>query len=255
MNRAQQCFRTINQRRPGRIQQLIGNHQHSPPTNRWHALPRRNSVSLTNLRPRPRSRPRQHNYIRCNLCHLLVRNPLARRQNHLSSSHPHQLRHPRRRTDPRIRPSLTVNAHCSSTFQPRFCPPRHRLQSSPRLPNHPLSRRSPPHNSRQQSNVALHVRQRPRIHRQKTHRLGQNLRHRLLLVRHRPNHQRRPQLHDFRYVPHMPAIPNLRQPAHIRHVATPLRHAHQRPPRSDFTQDRCGTWRQRDDSWLSLQSI
>src|SRR5260221_7413489 len=156
--------RPLHQRRPRRIQQLIAHNKHAPIPYRRHICPCRQLVNLLRLTLVASSRPSQHNHFRPRLRHLLIANLFPRRNNHLSAADLHQLRHPRRRANPRIRPSLAIHPYAPLQFLRRAC---NRSKFRTHLPNQRPGLRRSPRNSSQQPNIRLNIVQRPRIHRHK----------------------------------------------------------------------------------------
>jgi len=249
MQRTKQPPRSLHQWRPRRIQQLIPHHKNAPLPYRRHILPGLHLIRLRGIRFPACRRPRQHNHLRPCICHLRVSHLFSSWNNHFAAANLHQLRHPRRRTNPRIRPSLAIYSH-ASLHSPCRAGNHRKFRTHP--PNQCLRLRRPPRNSSQQPNVCVNVIQRSRVHRQEIQRLLQQFPDGLLFVRHRPNDQRRPQRHDVRHRLHVPAIPNLWQSRHRRNVATPFRHAHQKPPRPHRAQNRSSARRQRHNPQYGL---
>src|SRR5271156_4466769 len=242
-NRPRQFPRPINQRRPRRIQKLVPNHHHPPAPHRRHIPPSRIPQSCRDLGARPGSRPSQHNQFRRSQRHRFIRHPRARIHDHLSPGHLHQLRHPGRGTDPRLRPSLAIHAKPPPSAKPAY-PARHIRKSRPHLPYQLFRRPRAIHQSPQRRNITKNIRQRPRIHCQKRHRLRQNLLHRLRHKRHRTNQNRGPQSHHFAQI-HFPAIAHRRTRAHLRHILAPPRNSHQLAPHPQRKQNRSNTRRKR----------
>src|SRR6266478_455522 len=159
MKHLEQLPRTINQRRPRSVQQLIPHNKHVPLPYRGHILPCRYFIGLLGLGVVSRRRPCQHHHLRTRLRHFFITDLFSSLHHHLSATNLHQLRHPRRRTDPRIRPSFAVNAHPPPVF-PRAA--RNLRELPPHLADQGLCRACTPRDSAQQANVRVHVVQRPR---------------------------------------------------------------------------------------------
>src|SRR5216684_3148879 len=193
MHQSRQFPRSLHQRRPRRIQQLIPHRKHPPLPYRRHISPSLHLIRLPWIRFVASRRPRQHDHFRPRLRHLRVSHLFSRRNNHLPAANLHHLRHPRRRTNPRIRPSLAIHAHPPLQFLRRA---RNRGKLRPHLPNQRLRLRCPPRNSSQQPNISINILDRPWIHRQKIQPLLQQFPNSFRLVWHRPNHQRWPPRHN-----------------------------------------------------------
>ena len=159
---------------------------HSLLANRRHFLPRRDSIGFPRVRFFTCGRPSQNNHFGHRLRHLLLGDFLPGGHNHFTSTNVHQLCHPRRGADSRVRPCFTINSNA-----PWF--------SSTALPD---GRESGTHRSDQaigvwqvagygpeQSNIAFNVRECPRIHGQKIQWMRQQFGNRFLFVRHGANGQ------------------------------------------------------------------
>ncbi len=83
-------------------------------TDRGDTLPRRNSVRFLGIRLIPGRCPGQHDHFGLRGRHLIVADFLTGGDDHLAACNLHQLGHPPRRADPRIRPCLAVDPHWSA---------------------------------------------------------------------------------------------------------------------------------------------
>src|SRR5580693_1063036 len=214
----------------------LPNHHHAPIPHRRHIPPSRIPQRCGNLRPRASSRPSQHNQFRRSPRHVRVRQARTRIHDHFSPCRLHQLRHPGRGTDPRLRPSLAINAQPPAVTKPAGLP-SHLRESSTHFPYQALRRAPPLDQSSQHTNITKNIRKRSRIDRQKRHRLRQNRLHGLDSKRHRPNQNGRPQPHHLAHI-HLPTITHRRPRTHLRHILTPPRNPHQFAPHAQRKQYR-----------------
>ncbi len=201
-----QFHRAPHEWRTRRIQKLVGDHMNPPLANRRYIPPARNAIRFSGVRFRASCSPGKDDDFRLSRRHLCVTDYFARWHNHLCACDLHQLRNPRRRADPRIRPSLTIHAR---PLTRRFLPDT--AKCCAHSLNHAFAGPRPAHNARKQTNVCVDVRQYPRIHGQKIQRLLEQLRHSLLLVRHRADDQRWSQSQNLAHTIQVPAVTKLRQ--------------------------------------------
>ena len=234
------------QRRPRRIQQLISNHDHASILYRRNTLPSCITQSRLRLRAIPGSGPRQYNNVRLRPRHLLIIHSRAGLNYHSAARNLHQFRHPRRRTNPRIRPSLAVNPRPrASSETPR--PSRRAIERPAHRSYQPLRNSLASDKPSKCQHIPLNIRQRPRIDRQKRDRLLEYFRHRFRCEGHRTDQQSRPQFHHFANI-QFPAIAHRRPRAHGGHVLAPATHTDQLTAGPELEQNRSHTGRKRNDS-------